>query len=1321
MGNPWHSRAFNAPGTCGGPGSQRSSYSADPSPGSWYEGGRPDPHTRPQEYRLNEFESFYHGLPVPWNVVPDRSHVNQSDYMKMMFQHNFSGKLEEYETFRGLFIPIKHAVDVPVALKHYALASSLKGQAQELVQGTLPTACGYALLINCLEENYGGCYRQLDRGMDRIRRLKEVKPGQWQDLEALVRAVDSYAASLGDRGGELYVHGNFVAVEEKLSVDMRRDYRVWCNVMQRNADHLDNLMDWLRNVQLPPLRREKDREMVKKGDKHGRSNLSTAGGDCPICVGVEEHSLVHCQPFQHMEPQKRRTLVSLLRRCFLCLSADHMSRECKKGESCKKCGAMHHDLLHTERYPSSSRPRANMGIGLDYDEDDPSYVAVGPSEHHATPTMVTHPDIPDSAEYSLRFSSVKVSSPNGSKVLEENILCDDGSNITLIDEAVADELGLQGERFQTKITGVGGKVEIYSAMYTEVEITSMSGKVKRRVKAKVIPNPTGNLFATNWQEHKSAWPHLRRLPFLPPVGEGHCRIIVGTDQAYLLQSLEEVAGATSFEPIARRTPLGWTCVGPIFPRRSIGKENAFLSYRAKGISEGLDMGDRVITSPNIVRPGDRLALKTIVEGSKRVGDRVQVPVLWKDDARPQNNFFQAKQRWKSLSKHLMNSPGLMERYHGVITGWEEKGYVRLVPESERGKAKAYFLPHFPVCREDKQSTKLRIVMDGKSSFQGVSLNDCVLPGPKVINSLFDVLARFRRFPVAVVGDAKEMFLRLLLSPEDRDFHRFVYSPPGTNTCLEYENLSHVFGNCGSLTNAVTTVKLAAMRLEDKYPLAAETVLRGSMVDDNLCSVMTELEATEVVTGLSAIYGDVGMRIHKWSSSSHVVLAGIDPADLASTVPLRDCDEMGDDVLTKALGIVWNTKEDTFSYRYEDPGSQNFTQRGLLKAYMAIFDPLGWVGPYVILARMLYRDTCSLRLGWDVTIPRELIEKWTSWFKQLPHLSKISIPRWSGMKRDGEGYLHVFSDASSDAYGACAYWAEGPLHKADDCSLLASRGKVNSSDARFIPQLELMGAMIGLELAKSLCRALDLVLDQVYFWVDAENTLYRILTPSGKMERFVARRVAILREETNLFNWRWVGTGDNPADAISRGLSVKKLTLNKVWWKGPTFLTSDEAWPMMKMKPSPHIELQGEEELLRLVGIYSAREEPAPICPWEKRSEFLRNCRVMRLVLRFAHRLGKCLAIPDTWDGATRALMRWEQVKNWPYEVALLENGKDLPLRHTWQGLDCRLKEGLIKVSTRASENPLTLLPGGSFITRQFLRHVHENEMHHAGGGIGHSL
>ena len=43
--------------------------------------------------------------------------------------------------------------------------------------------------------------------------------------------------------------------------------------------------------------------------------------------------------------------------------------------------------------------------------------------------------------------------------------------------------------------------------------------------------------------------------------------------------------------------------------------------------DGVDAADRAMAAPTLCRPSDRLALKAIVEGSKCVGDRIQVPVL----------------------------------------------------------------------------------------------------------------------------------------------------------------------------------------------------------------------------------------------------------------------------------------------------------------------------------------------------------------------------------------------------------------------------------------------------------------------------------------------------------------------------------------------------------------------------------------------------------------------------------------------------------------------------------------------------------------------
>lgn len=58
--------------------------------------------------------------------------------------------------------------------------------------------------------------------------------------------------------------------------------------------------------------------------------------------------------------------------------------------------------------------------------------------------------------------------------------------------------------------------------------------------------------------------------------------------------------------------------------------------------------------------------------------------------------------------------------------------------------------HFPVLRADKATTKTRIVSNAYERYQGISLNDQIHHGPKIQNELFNVLLRFRKYPVGVI-------------------------------------------------------------------------------------------------------------------------------------------------------------------------------------------------------------------------------------------------------------------------------------------------------------------------------------------------------------------------------------------------------------------------------------------------------------------------------------------------------------------------------------------------------------------------------------------
>ena len=76
-----------------------------------------------------------------------------------------------------------------------------------------------------------------------------------------------------------------------------------------------------------------------------------------------------------------------------------------------------------------------------------------------------------------------------------------------------------------------------------------------------------------------------------------------------------------------------------------------------------------------------------------------------------------------------------ETYDQAIEDYEKKGYIK---DAKRDESQ-WCLPHFPVIRENKTTTKVRLVFDTAAKYNEKSLNDAILPGPKLQRELVDVL------------------------------------------------------------------------------------------------------------------------------------------------------------------------------------------------------------------------------------------------------------------------------------------------------------------------------------------------------------------------------------------------------------------------------------------------------------------------------------------------------------------------------------------------------------------------------------------------------
>lgn len=130
-----------------------------------------------------------------------------------------------------------------------------------------------------------------------------------------------------------------------------------------------------------------------------------------------------------------------------------------------------------------------------------------------------------------------------------------------------------------------------------------------------------------------------------------------------------------------------------------------------------------------------------------------VDMLWKDSSvqLPDNRLL-AENRFHSLVRRFKRQPELHKKYSETIESYVQRGYARKMSEDEvRAVTKrTWYLPHHPVINPNK--AKVRVVFDAASKYHGTSLNDTLVTGPELLNSLIGILLRFRSRPVALVAD-----------------------------------------------------------------------------------------------------------------------------------------------------------------------------------------------------------------------------------------------------------------------------------------------------------------------------------------------------------------------------------------------------------------------------------------------------------------------------------------------------------------------------------------------------------------------------------------
>ncbi|CAG7729101.1 unnamed protein product, partial [Allacma fusca] len=289
-----------------------------------------------------------------------------------------------------------------------------------------------------------------------------------------------------------------------------------------------------------------------------------------------------------------------------------------------------------------------------------------------------------------------------------------------------------------------------------------------------------------------------------------------------------------------------------------------------------------------------------------------------------------------------------------------------------------------------------------------------------------------------------------------------------------------------------------------------------------------------------VYRRAGFLICNWSCNSGEVLQTI-PDDMRAS----GCVGLGvgeERPVERVLGLYWNPNSDAFSFKLAfekvDPdvvsGKRVPTKRDILKLMMSLYDPLGFLAYFVVKAKILFQKVWRLGLNWDEAIPPEMNSIWQSWLMTLSKITDYSIPRCYhyGLKTAISIQLHVFSDASEEAFSSVAYLRVVVGDEISTAFLLA-KTKVAPLKPLSIPRLELQAAVMGTRLATTVKKELGVNVHSTYYWSDSRIVLCWIRSDARNYKQFVANRVGEILEESEVEQWRWVPTSENVADEATR--------------------------------------------------------------------------------------------------------------------------------------------------------------------------------------------
>jgi hypothetical protein len=676
---------------------------------------------------------------------------------------------------------------------------------------------------------------------------------------------------------------------------------------------------------------------INQNSKHFFNNNQYKPGTSVCIICGDNHKIYDCHIFAAKTMKEKLADVVNYKLCTNCLRQGHPVSECRGGP-CRECKKMHNSLLH---------------------EPSTGIINNAATFTHASSTA----NFANSGNKQVLLSTalIEVSNPKTNQKEKVRALLDCGSESSFITKSLKERLSLESKSIDClKVIGIGNNCANNIVERCNAQINSLNDPFKVALSCFVLKELTGNIPKYPVDIQSLQIPDHIQLAdpdFNQPAA---IEVLIGADIFWDILGSEQYSMGPH-NPKLRKTKLGWLISGPVYTKdntkinqNKINCNHAIITKTQENIENMLTKFWETEEVPNkpVLNQYSKECEKHFLTHTKRLENGrfcVKLPLTESPESLG-DSYYLARKRFFNLERKFKRNPTLKSEYIKFINEYAELDHLS---ESTLPKPYPnYFLCHHAIQKES-ESTSLRVVYDGSAaSSSGKSLNDILMVGPNVQDSLFSILVRARQYKYILSGDIEKMYRQVQVHDKDRDLQLVLWREDESETLrtLRLNTLTYGTGSASYLS----TRCLFQVGEEQQDQFIKTIIQKDFYVDDLITGSNNENEIRHIQKSVSEALMTACFNLRKYKSNLSSLFED-------SSINTRENLVISEAAST--LGLGWNPVSDTLNFPVKDPPpSDSITKRYIMSNAFKIFDPLGCISLCIIKPKMLLQQLWQLKHG-----------------------------------------------------------------------------------------------------------------------------------------------------------------------------------------------------------------------------------------------------------------------------------------------------------------------------------------------------------------------